>query len=101
MFEVARMNKNRWLGNYGYNVNSEWMIPKVMELLNNAPEILEETAYIMEAGDWIVSTLIQENVRSNCARGFKTFWNEEDGFFYDYYEQLHPKLPSIIKEKLE
>src|SRR5699024_11669617 len=55
----------------------------------------------MEAGDWIVSTLIQENVRSNCARGFKTFWNEEDGFFYDYYEQLHPKLPSIIKEKLE
>ncbi|HLR68647.1 MAG TPA: ribulokinase [Virgibacillus sp.] len=101
MFEVARMNKNRWLGNYGYNVSSEWMIPKVMELLNNAPEILEETAYIMEAGDWIVSTLIQENVRSNCARGFKTFWNEEDGFFYDYYERLHPKLPSIIKEKLE
>src|SRR5699024_564627 len=29
MLEVARDNKSRWLGNYGFNVNSEWMIPKV------------------------------------------------------------------------
>ena len=101
MYEIAKNNNSNWLGNYGYNVSSEWMIPKVLELIHQAPEVLRETAYIMEAGDWIVSNLIDENVRSNCARGFKTFWNEEEGFFYDYYEKLHPDLPNVIKEKLE
>lgn len=101
MFNIARDNGNRWLGNYGYNVSSEWMIPKVMELINDAPNVLKEATYIMEAGDWIVSKLINENVRSNCARGFKTFWNENDGFFYDYYEKVDNRLPTIIHDKLE
>src|SRR5699024_4546025 len=101
MLETARSNRSRWLGNYGYNVSSEWMIPKVLELLNHAPDIVKEATYIMEAGDWVVSKLINENVRSNCSRGFKTFWNEEEGFFYDFYEKLHADLPAIIEEKLE
>lgn len=101
MYDIAKGHNHNWLGNYGYNVSSEWMIPKVLELIHQDSEVLHETAYIMEAGDWIVSNLIDENVRSNCARGFKTFWNEEDGFFYDYYEKLHPNLPNVIKEKLE
>ena len=33
------------------------MIPKIMEVMNRAPEIMEKTAYIMEAGDWIVNKL--------------------------------------------
>ena len=53
-----------WLGHYGYNVSSEWMIPKIMEVMNRAPEIMEKTAYIMEAGDWIVNKLTNKNVRS-------------------------------------
>lgn len=101
MLEIARTNRSRWLGNYGYNVSSEWMIPKILELLNHAPEIIKETTYIMEAGDWVVSKLIKENVRSNCSRGFKTFWNEEEGFFYDFYEKLHSDLPAIIEAKFE
>lgn len=101
ILETARNNKSRWLGNYGYNVSSEWMIPKILELLNKAPEIIKETTYIMEAGDWVVSRLINENVRSNCARGFKSFWNEEEGFFSDFYERLNKELPTIIKEKFE
>src|SRR5699024_11094607 len=76
-------------------------IPKVMELINQAPDVLNETSYIMEAGDWVVSKLINDNVRSNCARGFKTFWNEEEGFFYDYYKKLDSRLPAFIQEKLE
>jgi len=101
MLEVARNNKSRWLGNYGFNVNSEWMIPKVLELINHAPNIVKKAAHIMEVGDWLTSKLIEENVRSNCSRGFKTFWNEEEGFFYEYYKKVDSQLPKIINEKLE
>lgn len=101
IYSVAKQHDEKWLANYGLNVSSEWMIPKVMELVNDAPDILNETAYIMEAGDWIVSKLVNENVRSNCGRGFKTFWNEEDGFYDDFYEKIDPQLPTVIKEKLE
>src|SRR5699024_4665089 len=101
MLEVARNNKSRWLGNYGFNVNSEWMIPKVLELINHAPNIVKKAAHIMEVGDLLTSKLIEENVRSNCSRGFKTFWNEEEGFFYEYYKKVDSQLPKIINEKLE
>lgn len=57
LYQTAIENNNKWLGHYGYNVSSEWMIPKIMEVMNRAPEIMEKTAYIMEAGDWIVNKL--------------------------------------------
>ncbi len=46
---------SKWLGHYGYNVSSEWMISQNNgKVMNRAPEIME-MVYIMEAGDWIVS----------------------------------------------
>ena len=41
LFQTALDNKSRWLGYYGFNVSSEWMIPKIMEVMNKAPEVLE------------------------------------------------------------
>lgn len=90
-----------WLSHYGYNVSSEWMIPKVLELKNKAPELLQEPTFLMEAGDWIVSTLINKNVRSNCARGFKSFWNEKDGFATDFLTAIDEDLPQIVEDKLD
>ena len=41
LYQTAIEN-NKWLGHYGYNVSSEWMIPKIMEVMNRAPEIMEK-----------------------------------------------------------
>lgn len=101
MYKIAQANNNNWIKNYGFNVSSEWLIPKVLELKNSSPEVLKEATYIMEGGDWIVSCLINENVRSNCARGFKAFWNEKEGFSYDFFEKTDTNLPKIVQEKLE
>ncbi len=90
LYQTAIENNNKWLGHYGYNVSSEWMIPKIMEVMNRAPEIMEKTAYIMEAGDWIVNKLTNKNVRSNCGLGFKAFWEEETGFHYDLFDKIDP-----------
>ncbi|GIP35459.1 ribulokinase [Paenibacillus sp. J2TS4] len=101
MMEAAAPDLHRYLGNYGLKVNSEWMIPKILELKNKAPDILKESAYIIEAGDWIVSKLTGGNVRSNCARGYKSFWNESDGFDFEFYEKTDPDLPDIIRAKCD
>lgn len=100
LYQTALENKNEWLGHYGYNVSSEWMIPKIMEVMNQAPEIIEKTAYIMEAGDWIVNKLTNKNIRSNCGLGYKSFWEETAGFHYDLFDKIDSKLSEVIKEKV-
>lgn len=101
LFQTALQHKNRWLGYYGFNVSSEWMIPKIMEVQHKAPDVLNATANIMEAGDWIVNKLTGKNVRSNCGLGFKSFWQEETGFHYDLFDQIDGTLSDIVREKVD
>ena len=101
LFQTALDNKSRWLGYYGFNVSSEWMIPKIMEVMNKAPEVLEKTANIMEAGDWIVNKLTGQNVRSNCGLGFKSFWEENEGFHYDLFDKVNDQLSDVVREKVD
>lgn len=101
LFKTALEEKNRWLGFYGFNVSSEWMIPKIMEVNNKAPEVIAESAYIMEAGDWIVNRLTDQNVRSNCGLGFKSFWEADTGFHYDLFDKVDNDLSNIVREKVE
>ncbi len=100
MNEIGQQEES-WLCHYGDNVSSEWLVPKALELKNKVPELLNEAAYLIEAGDWVVSTLIGENVRSNCAKGFKSFWNEADGFSKEFLAEIDEELPDIIEQKLD
>ncbi len=101
MVEASEKTSNQWLDYYGSSVNSEWMIPKILEMKHEAPELLERTSYIMEAGDYITSLLTNKNIRSNCGIGFKGFWDEVNGFNYDFFEAVDTTLPTIVKEKCE
>ncbi|OHO68551.1 ribulokinase [Staphylococcus sp. HMSC036D05] len=101
LFQTALDNQNRWLGYYGFNVSSEWMIPKIMEVKNKAPEVMNVTQNIMEAGDWIVNQLTGQNVRSNCGLGFKSFWEENEGFHYDLFDKVDDELSAIVRDKVD
>lgn len=101
LYDTAIKNKQRWLGNYGYNVSSEWMIPKIMEVMNKAPEIIEQSYAIMDAGDWIVNILTNSNIRSNCGIGYKSFWEEDKGFHYDLFDEIDKNISKVVKDKLE
>ncbi|MDI9230841.1 ribulokinase [Staphylococcus caprae] len=101
MVEASEKTSNQWLDYYGSSVNSEWMIPKILEMKHEAPELLERTSNIMEAGDYITSLLTNKNIRSNCGIGFKGFWDEVNGFNYDFFETVDTTLPAIVKEKCE
>lgn len=101
LFTTALAEKNRWLGYYGFNVSSEWMIPKILEVNNKAPEVMAATSYIMEAGDWIVNKLTGRNIRSNCGLGFKSFWEEDEGFHYDLFDKVDADLSDIVRTKVD
>ena len=45
------------------------MLPKVMEILECAPEVYEAAELFIDAGDWINLLLTGEDHRSACAAG--------------------------------
>lgn len=65
MIQTNRQVNKTWLDYYGSSVNSEWMVPKILEVKHQAPEILKKASYIMEAGDYITCLLTDRNIHSN------------------------------------
>ena len=72
------LSEHPYLKKYGGIISSEWLLPKLLELKKDAPEIFEGCMYYMEAGDWLVSKLTNQLVRSSCQAGFKGLWQKDD-----------------------
>ena len=77
---IAKERGETFLSRYGGKVSSEWMIPKLMEILKEAPEVYEEADRFVEAADWVVLRLTGQEKRSGCAAGYKAFWNKKEGY---------------------
>ncbi|WP_010531845.1 ribulokinase [Lentibacillus jeotgali] len=100
LLDRALQEKHDWLRRYGFNISPEWLIPKCLETIYEDERLYDEADLFLEAGDWIVSWLTNEIVRSNCSLGFKAFWNETDGFPEDFLTNIHPKLGEMLHSKL-
>ena len=93
---LAEQRREPWLARYGGRISGEWLIPKAMELLAEAPQIYHAAARIIEAGDWVVSMLCGEERRSACQAGYKAVWDPESGYpSYDFLEALMPGLGDL------
>lgn len=64
--ELAKQRGETFLKRYGGRISSEWMFPKIWQILNEAPEIYAEADQILEATDWVISELTGEVVRNSC-----------------------------------
>ena len=51
--EIAAMRGEDFLARYGGKISSEWLISKIWQILNEAPEIYEAADRFMEAADWV------------------------------------------------
>ena len=98
--DIAEERGEEWLKNYGGKISSEWAIPKVWQILDEAPEIYDAADSFIEAGDWIVSKLIGKENRSSCFAGYKCNWSKRDGFpSKDFFKSLDPRLENFIDDK--
>ena len=99
--EIARDRGEAWLGRYGGKVSSEWMLPKILQIIDEAPELYDEAHRFIDAGDWLVMKMTGSAVRNSCMAGYKAFWNKRDGNpTADFLRACHPRLENLAREKL-
>jgi L-ribulokinase len=98
--EVAAERGEPWLSRYGGRVSSEWAVPKVLQLLEEEPELYEHADRFIEAVDWIVWQLCGEEVRSACPAGYKAMFQDGQYPAKDYFAALDPRLENVVEEKL-
>jgi L-ribulokinase len=90
-----------FLQRYGGELSEEWMFPKMLQVLNEAPEIYEAADRFIEAGDWITMQLIGADIRSSCMAGYKGSWSKKEGYpSNEFLKTLHPDFEKAVKEKL-
>ncbi|TCI36261.1 ribulokinase [Exiguobacterium sp. SH4S7] len=98
---IAAERDEDFLKRYGGKISSEWMIPKVWQILNEAPEIYQEADQILEATDWVVSQMTGRVVRNSCTAGYKAMWHKQDGYpSNEFFKALDPRLENVVEEKL-
>jgi len=99
--EIAKNREEAFLPRYGGKISSEWMIAKIWQVLNEAPEIYDLTDQFLEAVDWVVSQLTGNITRNSCAAGYKSNWNKQEGYpSKEFFKALDPRLENLIETKL-
>ncbi len=99
--QLAQQRGEAWLVRYGGTVSSEWLLPKALQMLEEAPDLYDETDLFIEAADWIVWRLTGNLVRSAGTCGYKALWNKHDGYpDEDFFASLDPRLSDFVQTKL-
>ncbi len=99
--EIAEERNEPWLKNYGGKISSEWAIPKIWQVLDEAPEIYDAADTFIEAADWVVWQLSGKENRNSCCAGYKEMWNKKTGYpSKDFFKALDPRLENVIEDKL-
>ncbi len=98
---IAKDRHEAFIKRYGDQITSEWMIPKIMEILTEDPDLYNDAYRFIEGGDFIVSHLIGEESRSACQAGYKALWHQKEGYpSKAYFKALDPRLEHVIEEKM-
>ena len=99
--QIAEQREEKFLARYGGRISSEWMIAKVWQVLNEAPDIYDRTDRFVEATDWVTSQLTGNLVRNSCTAGYKSIWHKKDGYpSKEFFKALDPRLENLTDTKL-
>jgi L-ribulokinase len=98
---TARRMGQKWLDRYGGKISSEWFFSKVLQILDEAPEIYAAADRLLEATDWVIWQLTGVETRNSCTAGYKALWSKREGFpDKSYFKALDPRLENVVDEKM-
>ena len=98
--QIAKERREHWLNSYGGKVSGEWGLPKLWELLDEAPTLYQAMHTWIEAGDWLVWQLTGQESRNLCAASFKHFYRQGIGYpTPDFYRAIDPRMSRLIEDK--
>lgn len=105
MNQIAAERNESFMARYGGTIGLEWFFPKLLETIDEAPDIGEAAEVWLEAGDWLVWKLVgcdaESLPRSTCQAGYKALWSARDGFAsQDYLNAVDPKLAEAARSKM-
>ncbi|MER2106154.1 MAG: ribulokinase [Solibacillus sp.] len=99
--EIACQQNEKFLNRYGGKISSEWMIAKIWQILNEAPEVYEQTDQFVEATDWVISQLTGKLMRNSCTAGYKAIWHKQEGYpRKGFFHMLDSRLEHLTETKL-
>lgn len=89
------------LDRYGGRIGAELMIPKVMQVCLESPEVYDAAETFIELGDWITSILCGAEVRSGSYLTCKSMWTPGEGYPpLELFESIDQRLGDLPGEKL-
>ncbi len=101
ILEVARRREEAFLDYYGGTISSEWLMPKVLEVIRRAPKVWEEAFTFVEAADWVVWRLTGVLARNACCAGYKAQHVAELGWpSADFLRDVEPRMATLFTEKM-
>ncbi len=100
MTQIAIERGESFLQRYGGRINSEWSLPKLYQVMDEAPEIYGKAAYWIESADWLVWMLTGRATQNACSTGYKCLY--ENGSFpsEEYFAAVDERLRHVIREKM-
>jgi L-ribulokinase len=69
-----------FLDNFGGKVSGEWLLAKAAQLAEEAPALWSKTAQFIEAGDWLVWRLTNQESRSLGFAAYKAQYSHEESY---------------------
>lgn len=98
---LAQKRGEAWLSNYGGRISSEWMLPKILEVLRECPDIYEKTYRFTEAADWLSLMLTGKETHSAVFAGYKGLWSAKYGYpSNEFLKGLDSRLDGIVGSKI-
>ena len=102
MTDMARARGERFLDCCGGKVDSEWLFPKLWQILEEAPHIYNAADGFIEAGEWVTMMLTGRRVRGYVYSAIKAHYIEEEGGYpsEDFFASLNEGLRHVVRDKL-
>lgn len=98
---LAARRAEAWLPRYGGKISSEWLLPKALQILEEAPEVYAAADRIVEGADWVTWQLTGRLARNACGAGYKGNWQKGGGFpSGEYLSALDPRLVDLFTRKM-
>lgn len=90
MTRLAQERREAFLSLYGGAVNAEWVLPKLLQIFEEAPEVYAAAAHELEAMDWLNWRLTGRLNRSAMGLGYKAFYQNGSFPAEAYFAALAP-----------
>ncbi|MBQ9802276.1 MAG: ribulokinase [Clostridia bacterium] len=98
---VARARGERWLTRAGGAVSSEFMFPKIYQILDEAPAVYDAAYAFMEAGDWITYQLTGTPACAYQFAAYKSQYTLGEGYpTEDFFAAVDERLRHVVRDKL-